>query len=140
MPDISATIRSILAADATVSGLVSTRIRSDFISQGETMPAIAYWVVTTTPSEHLTGIADIARARIRIECYATTRSGSHTLGDAVRLALELSNRGDNSGQFINSISLTSGESDLIDRPERGTDQRRFITQMDFDVHYRTTTS
>ena len=140
MPDISATIRSITLADASVSALVGSRMYSDILPQKATMPAITYEVVDTIANEHLTGIADVAQARIQINSVAKTRSEAIALADAVRLALQKKHRGDNSGQFINEISLAQGEQTTFDPPEAGTDQRRFVTILEFDVFYRTTTS
>lgn len=140
MPDISATIRSITVADSAVAALVGTRMYSDVIPQKCTMPAILYSVVDTVANEHLSGIADVSRARIQIDCFAKTRSQANSLGDAVRLALEKQNRGDNDGQFINEINLVGGEEFAFDQAESGTDQRRYITTLDFYVFYRTTTS
>lgn len=139
MPDISGTIRTLTLADGTVSGLVSTRMYSDALPQNATMPAITYFVVNTDAYEHLGGIVDIARARIQIDCFAATRTAANALADAVRLALE-KYEGTVGTQFIHEINLVSGELHGIDRPEAGTDQRRYITSMDFHVHYQTTTS
>ena len=140
MPDIAATFRSLLVANINVSNLVGTRVYSDQLVQGASMPAITYFVVDTLPNEHLTGIADVSRARIQVDCYADTRGGANDLADKVRLAMEKQHRGDNSGQFINEISLATGEVHSVDRPEAGSDKRRYITAQDFFVHYRTTTS
>jgi len=65
---------------------------------------------------------------------------ANELGDAVRLALEKKHRGDQGGQFVHEISLASGEQYSFLRPEVGSDERRFITTLDFFVTYRTTTS
>lgn len=140
MPDISKTIRSITLADSTVSGLVGTRMYSDALPQQATLPAIRYLVVDTMPTECLVHIAAIARARMQIDCYANTRAASVDLADAVRLALEKKHEGDNSGQFIHEISLQDGERHAVDRPLSGTDQRWYITILEFYVFYTTTTS
>jgi hypothetical protein len=140
MPDISKTIRSITLADATVSGLVGTRMYSDALPQQATLPAIRYLIIDTLPTECLVHIAAIARARIQVDCYANTRAASVELADAVRLALEKKHEGDNSGQFIHEISLQDGERHAVDRPLSGTDQRWYITILEFYVFYTTTTS
>jgi len=85
MPDISKTIRSITLADATVSGLVGTRMYSDALPQQATLPAIRYLIIDTLPTECLVHIAAIARARMQVDCYANTRAASVELSDAVRL-------------------------------------------------------
>lgn len=140
MPDIGATIRTLTLADSTVQGLVNTRMFSDVPPEQVAMPAIVYTVIDTVPNEHLGGIVNASRARIQIDCAADTRLQANQLGDAVRLALEKKHRGDQSGQFIHEISLVSGEQYSFLRPEVGSDERRFITTLDFFVTYRTTTS
>lgn len=113
---------------------------SDALPQQATLPAIRYLVVDTMPTECLIHIAAIARARMQIDCYANTRAASVDLADAVRLALEKKHEGDNSGQFIHEISLQDGERHAVDRPLSGTDQRWYITILEFYVFYTTTTS
>lgn len=140
MPDISATVRTITLADATVSGLVGTRMYSDTLPQNATLPAITYFVVDTVPSETLTAIANVSKARIQIDCYAATRTDANSLGDAVRLALELYNHTVSGSQYVLAIHMVGGESHTIERSESGSDQRRFVTTQDFHVSYRQTTS
>jgi hypothetical protein len=113
---------------------------SDVPPEQVAMPAIVYTVIDTTPNEHLSGIVNASRARVQIDCAADTRLQANQLGDAVRLALEKKHRGNQGGQFINEISMVGGEQYSFLRPEVGSDERRFITTLDFFVTYRTTTS
>lgn len=140
MPDIGATIRTLTLADSSVAALVNTRMFSDVPPEQVAMPVIVYTVIDTLPNEHLAGIVNASRARIQIDCLADTRLQANQLADAVRLALEKKHRGDQNGQFIHEISLASGEQYAFLRPEVGSDERRFITTLDFFVTYRTTTS
>ena len=139
MPDIGASIRTKTLADGTVAGLVSTRMYADAIPQSVTLPAISYSIIDTMPEECLTAIAAYARARIQIDCYATSRGAANSLADAVRLALEKFS-GAISSQWVFELSLVSGEYYGIDAAESGTDQRRYVTSLDFFVHYATSTS
>lgn len=138
MPDITASIRTLTLADATVSGLVATRMYSDVLPQSATMPAITYSMITETPYEHLAGIVSVSQATIQVDCFGATRSSANALADAVRLQLE-KYRGVVGTQQILEINHTSAR-DGYDRAESGTDQLRFIRSLDFDIHYRTTTS
>ena len=140
MPDISATIRTMLTSEATVSAVVSTRVRSDILKENETLPAITYFVVDTVPNETLTAIADVSMARIQIDCFAATRSAANSLADGVRLALQKQGRQVVGSQHITDITLPSGERHSVDRAESGSDIRRFVTSQDFNVWYKTTTS
>lgn len=136
MADIGAAIRAILVADGTVGALASKRISSDYLPQGWELPAIVYFVIDVTPNESLTAIANMSRARMQIDCYGGSRGDANQLSDAVRLALEKSNRGENAGVFINEINMAVGPHDGIDRPPSGQDTRRFISSMDYLVSYR----
>lgn len=140
MPDIGSTVRTILVNDATVSALVSTRVYSDSLPQQVALPAITYTVVTATPNETLTAIANVSTARIQVDCFDDTRGDANTLADGVRLALEMVNHTLTGSQFVNAIHMVSGPSDSSDIPEVGSDRRRYISMMDFRVTYRTTTS
>lgn len=139
MPDIAASIRTRLLADASVAALVGTRIQSDVLEQGQTLPAITYQVIDTVPNETLAAISDVSRARVQVDCFGATRGAANALADAVRLSLQMF-RGLIGSQFVNGIQMPTGEIHLVDRNEAGTDQRRYITTQDFYVFYRTTTS
>lgn len=140
MADISATIRTLSIADSDVSALVGTRMYSDVLPQKCTMPAIAYQVISTVANEELVNVTALTRARIQIDCFAKTRGEANQLAEKVRIALHKKHRGNNSGQWIDEISLAGGEEHEFVQPEAGTDQRRFITSQDFFVFYQTTTS
>ena len=139
MPDVSQSIRTRLLATSAVTDLVGQRIASDQLPQGVALPAITYFVVDTEANETLANIADVSRARIQVDSYATTRGQANSVSDAVRLALQMF-RGLIGDQFINSIQLASGERHLTDPAPAGTDQHRFVTSLDFFVFYRTTTN
>ena len=138
--DISADIRTRTLADGTVTALVGTRMYSDALPQNTIMPAITYFVVDTVPQECLTAIADVSTARIQIDCFADDRGGANSLADAVRLALEMKNHVLTGTQYILAINLDAGEQHTFDRPEAGSDKRRYVTTQDFRVSYRATTS
>ncbi len=142
MVDIGAELRTLTLSDATVAQLVGTRMYSDAMPQNAAMPAIEYMVIDTVPNEHLGGIIAATQARVQIDSYAVTRSEANELADAVRLALEHQHRGETAATatFINEISLASGEIYGLIEAEVGTDQRRYVTTLDFLVYYRTATS
>ena len=126
--------------DASINSTVSTRMYSDALPQNATLPAITYFVVSTTTNQHLEGIADVSQARIQVDCHAATRSAANSLADDVRLALQGQDHTLVGSQYILDIWLPSGELHGFDEAESGSDQRRYITSQDFAVSYRTTTS
>jgi len=140
MADIGASIRTIILADATIAGEVGTRVHSDLIPQGSTLPAISYRVIDTVPTEHLTGVADIFNARIEIDCHARTRGAANTLANLVRVELQQAIRGTFGGVYIYRIGLQTGEQYMTEPIAEGSDQQRYVTSQDFSVFYRPTNS
>lgn len=138
MADIGASIRTLILADATIAGQVGTRVHSDLIPQGSTLPAISYRVIDTIPNEHLTGVVDLFNARIEINCHARTRGTANTLSNLVRAELQKNHRGTSGGTYIYQISLQTGEQYMVEPIAEGSDQQRYITSQDFSVSYRPT--
>ena len=139
MADISASIRTRLTTDTAISALVGQRVRSDALRQDETLPAIVYRVITSTPYESLGSPGDLMRSRVQVDSYGITRADANSLAEKVRLRLHKF-RGLVGTQFIKEISLVSGETHLVDRPQAGSDKRRFITTQDLYVLYQVPTS
>lgn len=140
MPDIGQTIRDRLVSDPTISGKAGSRVSADALPQSQALPAITYRVIDTVAGEILApGINDVSRARLQVECYASTRGEATELADDVRLSLQ-SFKGLIGTQQINGITMATGEQYFDDPVEAGSDSRRYITTQDFFVHYRTTTA
>ena len=98
---------------------------SDVLPQKCTMPAIAYQVISTVANEELVNVTALTRARIQIDCFAKTRGEANQLAEKVRIALHKKHRGDNSGQWIDEISLAGGEEHEFVQP-RGRDRSATI--------------
>ena len=81
-------VRAILAADGTVSGLVSSRIYPMKLPQGPTMPAITYSRVSGPRVQELSGPSGLAFPRVQVDSWASTYAGVKALADAVRKALD----------------------------------------------------
>jgi len=80
-------VRRQLLDDPTVAAIVGDRIYPLTIPQGEPLPVITYSVVATD-EDNQEGDADtLARARVQLDCWATTYKQANDLARAVRLAL-----------------------------------------------------
>jgi hypothetical protein len=80
-PDLDAAVYGRLTADATVSGIVGTRVYSQQAPSGASLP----YVVFTSASEllsNLQGVNDI-NAVYRVDAWADSRGGAETLAAAV---------------------------------------------------------
>lgn len=84
--EIEAALYAELAADSSVSALVSSRIYPVLIPQDVDMPAIAYQRISG-PRDYSHQGAGLVSARFQITCQATSYSGAKSLAAAVRDAL-----------------------------------------------------
>ena len=81
-------IRTRLAADGTIAGLVGTRIQPVNLEQSVTYPAISYNKVSAPRVHNLAGVAGRAFARISYNSWAETYVGCQTLAAAIRASLD----------------------------------------------------
>ena len=103
---------------------------SDILISNPTLPALVHIVIDTVPTEGLTEVVPISRARIQIDSYANTRESANDLARSVKSGLQ-KYRGTHDGQFIHEINLATGEVHDYDK-----DGPYYITTQDFYVSYR----
>lgn len=85
---LGSTVRTILLQDATVSGLVGTRVYPKILPQSPTLPAITYQRVSRVQvADHLTGPGSMGRPRVQVDVWASTDSAAEALGAAVKARL-----------------------------------------------------
>jgi len=75
-------IRSLLSADATVAGLVGTRIYPTEIPEGNSWPAILYRRPETSRDATF-DTAGTPKATLQVSCFASTAADSIALANAV---------------------------------------------------------
>lgn len=84
-------VRKLLATDAGVIAIASTRIYGGILSQDATQPSVTYRVVSRDHEEDLDGPSGLRTSRFRIYSTARKKVGDYTvakqLDEAVRLAL-----------------------------------------------------
>ena len=102
-----------LIADSTVSAIVSTKVYPHPAPPGVANPLISYFMVTGSRIDTLSGINDMQRKLIQINCHADTYSGSKTLAAAVDGALQ-------------PLGYLANETDLYD-----PDTQTFTVAVDF---------
>lgn len=90
---MEADLYSALANDATVGGLVgigsSARVYPMILPQGSVLPAVTYQVVDKPriDTASLSGHNSRIRARVQVDCWATTYAQAKSLATATRNAL-----------------------------------------------------
>jgi hypothetical protein len=80
---MQAELRTRLKDDATVSGLVGTRI--DWITrpQGKALPAITLQTVSDPRPQHMSGNQDTRQTMVQADCWGSTYASARATADAV---------------------------------------------------------
>lgn len=86
-------IRQLLTDDATVTGLVGSRIYSEVIEQQATLPAVVMRVVDVMPATHKTGVSSVDTIPLQVDVYAKNGGMSgiklvEQISEAVRQAID----------------------------------------------------
>ncbi|HKJ75398.1 MAG TPA: DUF3168 domain-containing protein [Alphaproteobacteria bacterium] len=85
---IESDLRTFLLADATISGLVGTRIFPVRAPQGGSFPAMTYTPVSGQRFHNTGGGAGLSGPRIQFDCWAEAYSEAKSLADALRERLD----------------------------------------------------
>ena len=85
---IEESLRQELLADATLTGLVATRIYPGHRPQGTAEPAVTLRLARRTPLEDLDGCIGIDQSLMQIEAWATDYATAHQVTAAIVDVLE----------------------------------------------------
>ena len=86
--DLGKAINSILRNTAGVSNYVGSRIFPQKIPFGETIPAITYFIIDSTPNNTKNGVSTYDYIRCQITAFGTTYAQAQDLSTEVRAALD----------------------------------------------------
>jgi hypothetical protein len=136
MVDITQAFRDRIAAGSAVTDIVGQNIFNDALPQPFDPPAIVFWAITERiffDLESATAIA-ISQATMECRCYGIDRTQANLISFELWKHLD-GFMGIQSGVLIKDLSRGDGVTHIFDEPSGGTDQRRFISQLDFVVTY-----
>ena len=134
MASLEQGIVTILRADATVSGLLGTRIYPWIRPQGTTFPAIVYELDGTEPEQDLDGYAGMTRAELSISCIAEQYGGAKTLAAAVLGVLNGYTGTPTNGVAINSL-VHDNDIGIIEDSQIGNSRGVAIVESSYIVWY-----
>jgi len=130
----SKALRARLIDDATLSGLVATRIYPGRAPQKPTLPYIVYHRISTIRSATLdAGNTKVPEVRMQCDVIATTQSEVETIMNQMRIVMD-NFRGTSAGVTI----LGGSVSDEKKQPEffEGSDTVFYHSSLDFSIIYR----
>lgn len=140
MADVASAVRTFILNNtgASITDLVATRIYPDDLPQGAQLPAIVYNKISTN-HEHVTaggwGLAGFATCRLEMECFSATRSQANNLAELLKRAIIGSLRGVYGGINFFDASVGAGQRTFVEQPTDGSDERRYVTAIEFLISF-----
>ena len=135
MSDILGAMRTKLLATTAVTDLIGTRIYFDDLPQSATLPAIVIEMTNSEVADRtLSATGTLYRAGINVYCYATTRTTSISVGDAVYAALEFATG--TWGSVSVKRALVENTQDVTEPPRDGSAAWRFVRALFTVVWHR----
>lgn len=95
-----------LTENATVAGLVGTRVYPHKLPQSPTLPAVTYRIISQPPTEANT---ELFEARIQLDCWGGTYAASAALAVAVPKALRFYRKSDGGNTVLSIYDANKGE-------------------------------
>lgn len=112
-----------LTEDASIAGVVGTKVYPEFVPQQIDMPAITYYISGVMPQYALAGVEDLKNTHMAIDVWCATYSQLRTLTEYVKAAM------DGESTLFTAVLL-----EQIDIYEEGTLTHR--TSLDYSIwHY-----
>lgn len=131
-------LRAYLLAGGGLAALVGSRVYPDALPQAVDLPAVVYYVVSTTHKPSLGGIVEIDRVTIQLDSYASTRAGADALSAAIEARMKTLSAApgtaigqiEGSGGSVVSDVEVSGPRDDRQPPADGSDDWQYISSVD----------
>ena len=124
---------SALTDDATVSGLVASRVYPFVIPEGVAMPAIVYQRVSTEFVQDINDASSLSAARAQITSWSETYLQAKTLSAAVRAVIE-NFTGTWNSLTVQAVDLED-ESDIFEPAPSLQQRRRYGVRQDYSMWY-----
>lgn len=133
---IEAFVTAWLGRDPDVQEIAGSRIYPVELPQGAGLPALTYYRTGQQGMRSLAGLSGLSRARLTIDCWATSYSDAKGLAAAIRGTWANPKldgyRGQLAGVFVQTC-LCTNEMDLIERPVHGDEAGVKHVALDFDI-------
>ena len=127
---IGKAIYGILAANASVSALVGTRIYPDLAVQDTAFPFVVYQVEGTVPSDTKDGVSKLDMVDFSVMAYAKTYTSAQDIAEACRTAL------DRYSATVNGINVESIKFKDQQAGEMNADEHVFAVMQAYSLRHR----
>jgi len=132
-------IYHVLASDASVAALVSTRIYPNIADTKATLPYIVYEVMAASRYQTNDGYTGLGQFTYNIRCFSSSYGGAKALAQLARLALDNLKNNTYSGQTIQMITCL-GNDEGFEYRDADAEEAVYEVGLDFDVFVTEATS
>ena len=122
-----------LTGDATITGLVGTKIYPGGAPQGIALPYVTYKRVSTDPVYTITGDNGLNDATYQIDAWSQTYSEAVSIADAIRARLEGWQDVSGTPKFYGTRVVE--EDDIVASPVGGSDRFNYARSLDVAIWY-----
>ena len=129
MASVEKSVYGKLSGTSAVTDLVSTRIYPHMARQGDSLPYVTYFIVSSVPLNASTGSTDTVQTTIQIDVWAASASSAKAIADAIFTALD----GYNDATNAVSYYTMQARRQEMDAPEDGSQRPIYRESMDWDV-------
>lgn len=134
MPSIESAIRTILATDSLIFGVVGSGVHVEYAPQNAARPYVIITVVDSNPLRDFGGYSGLTQSRIQVDVVTDSASSRAQLRDYVRQTLGNRNKWSNGGTFVQACQLVSERQNSIP-PADGGERMIRRQSMDFFVQW-----
>ena len=137
MSDIQEDLRQYLIADATVLGLVSTRIYPDLLPIGQTSDSIVLETISSNTEPAISGTIISVNTRISVRCYSETKKQASVIAKSVRIdsGLEQVKNETMNGRWINHVDCEDAHTGQEELPVDGGSYSRYVVVQDYLISH-----
>lgn len=131
-------VRAFLVAQAGVTALCGTRVRTTQADEGDALPYVLLTTVTDSSVYAMAGESGLARGRQQIDIIAASPLAAINLSEAVRAAMS-GYRGLMSTLAVRRCHRVDRSGPDLYGPDDGSQRGRYRVRMDFAIDYHEST-
>jgi len=130
MASVEKSIHTKMAGTTAITDLVSTRIYPFASRQGDALPRVTYFVVSSNPVNASTGSTGTVQSMIQVDVWAASASSAKAVADAIFTALD--GFDDTATNAVSYYTLDARRQE-IEESDDGSEKPVYRVSMDWDV-------
>ena len=128
-----------LRNDATIAGIVSSRVYPDVAPSSAAVPYIVFKLVSRQTDHHLGGVTGTQHARVQIDCYQSTSPLRGGLAAAIKSRCDgwAATRDGAMGTLDVRSMILDNDNELLEPLQDGSEESLYRNSADYFISYKT---